>query len=230
LLDSIEVSNVQTSERSKFEIECSDGNRFRSRLIIITTGGQPKLLGLADEARFAQRGIHTCAQCAGARYRDKAVVIAGNGSLAVEGACHLLKLGCRVTFITGDTEMSGNACLINKILSHQEFQFMGSCHVEKLIGGEHLEEIEVVDLTTREIKGFETAAVFVYRGIVPDIRIADVQQDTKAFFLVDENFMTSLPGVFATVRVVFADLPVQVLIGDGSRAALSAATWLQVNS
>jgi len=150
--------------------------------------------------------------------------------MTTEGAYHLLRLGCRVTFITGDKKMSGNTPLINKILNHQEFQYMAGCHVEKLIGGEHLEGIEVADLTTREIKRFETAAVFVYRGIVPDIRITDVQQDTKGFFLVDENFMTSLPGVFATGRVVFADLPVQVLVGDGSRTALSAATWLQVNA
>jgi thioredoxin reductase (NADPH) len=227
MLDSIEVTGVQKQENNRFEIQCSDGNRFQSRAVIITTGGQPKLLGLADESGFAQRGIHTCAQCAGARYKDKAVVIAGNGSLAVEAAYHLLSLGCRITFITGDTEMSGNVHLIDKVLNHQEFQFMAGCHVEKLSGGEYLEEIEVVDLTTREIKSFETAAVFVYRGIVPDIRITAAQQDAKGFFLVDEKFMTSLPGVFATGRVVFADLPVQILVGDGSRAALSAATWLQ---
>ena len=227
MLDSIEVNGVQKQENNRFEIQCSDGNRFQSRAVIITTGGQPKLLGLEDEPRFAQRGIHTCAQCAGTRYKDKAVVIAGNGSLAVEAAYHLLSLGCRITFITGDTEMSGNALLINKVLNHQDFQFMAGSHVEKLSGGEHLEEIEVVNLTTREIKPLETAAVFVYRGIVPDIRITDVQQDAKGFFLVDENFMTSLPGVYATGRVVFADLPVQVLVGDGSRAALSAAAWLQ---
>jgi thioredoxin reductase len=33
--------------------------------------------------------------------------------------------------------------------------------------------------------------------------------------------------VFAAGRVVHEDLPIQVLIGDGSRAALSAAAWLQ---
>jgi len=227
LLDSIEVSNVQKSGKKQFAIECSDGNRFRSRTVIITTGGQPRLLGLADEARFARRGIHTCAQCAGARYKDRVVVIAGNGSLAVEAAYHLLSLGCRIIFITGDAEMSGNAPLIDKVLKHQDFRFMGGCHVEKLSGEEYLEEIEVVDLTTRETKRLETAAVFVYRGIVPDIRITDAQQDAKGFFLVDKNFMTTLPGVFATGRVVFADVPVQVLVGDGSRAALSAAAWLQ---
>jgi thioredoxin reductase len=147
----------------------------------------------------------------------------------VEAALHLLNLGCEVAFITGDTEMYGNARLIDKLLSHKQFHFIAGCHVEKLHGAEYLEEIDVVDSATREHKRQKVAAIFVYRGIVPNIKIVAAQQDAKGFFLVDENFMTSLPGVFATGRVVCADLPIQVLVGDGSRAALFAAAWLQAN-
>ncbi len=226
LLDSIDVSDVQKLENNTFEVKCNDGNRFRTRSVIITTGGQPRLMGLKNETRFAQRGIHTCAQCAGPRYQGKDVAIVGNGSWALEAAHHLLSLGCGVTFISGDAKMSGNAPLINRLISHKQFHFLGGCHVEKLHGAEYLEKVDVVELTTRERKCLEVAAVFVYRGILPDIKIAAAQQDAKGFFLVDENFMTSLPGVFATGRVVYADLPIQVLVGDGSRAALSAAEWL----
>jgi thioredoxin reductase (NADPH) len=227
LLDSIEVREVQKSDSNSFEIKCSNGNHFNGRSVIITTGGQPRLLGLENEVRFAQRGIHTCAQCAGPRYKDREVVIAGNGTWAVEAALHLLHLGCRVTFITGDAKMSGNASHIDILLRHKGFCFMSGCHVEKLSGGEFLAEIGVVNLTTSEHKLLKVDAIFVYRGIVPDIKINAVQQDRKGFFLVDENFMTTRTGVFATGRVVFADLPIQVLVGDGSRAALSAAAWLQ---
>ena len=230
LLDSIDVSGVEKLENNRFEVRCNDGNRFRSRSVIITTCGQPKLLGLKDETRFAQRGIHTCAQCAGPRYKDRVVAIAGNGTWAVEAALHLLNLGCGVTFITGDTEMSGNVPLINKVLSHKQFHFMAGCHVEELQGAEYLEEIGVVNLTTGERKRIEVAAVFVYRGIVPNVKIVAAQQDAKGFFLVDESFMTSLAGVFATGRVVFAELPIQVLVGDGSRTALAAAAWLQADA
>lgn len=108
LLDSIEVNDVQKLENNTFEIKSSDGNRLRVRSVIITTGGQPRLLGLQDESRFAQRGVHTCAQCAGPRYKDRYVAVAGNGTWAVEAALHLLNLGCEVAFITGDTEMYGN--------------------------------------------------------------------------------------------------------------------------
>jgi thioredoxin reductase len=62
---------------------------------------------------------------------------------------------------------------------------------------------------------------------VPESSFLAAQKDAQGFLLVDENVMTSLPGVFAAGRVVHEDLPIQVLIGAGSRAALSAAAWLQ---
>jgi len=227
LIDSIEVISARECENSIFAVKCSDGNQFRSRSVIITTGGQPRLLGLEDEARFAQRGIHTCAQCAGPRYKGRKVVVAGNGAWAIEAALHLLSLGCSVTFITGDKSMSGNVFLVEKLCRHKQFHFIGGYHVKKLHGGEYLEAVELAALSTGEIIRLQVAAVFVYRGIVPNIEIVAVKQDAKGFLLVDENHMTSVAGVFATGRVVYADLPIQVLVGDGSRAALSAAAWLQ---
>jgi thioredoxin reductase (NADPH) len=57
LLDSIEVNDAQKLENNTFEIKSSDGNRFRTRSVIITTGGQPRLLGLQDESRFAPSAV-----------------------------------------------------------------------------------------------------------------------------------------------------------------------------
>jgi thioredoxin reductase (NADPH) len=227
LIDAIEVIDIVESANNIFEIKSSAGHQFRSRSVIITTGGQPRLLGLENEVSFAQRGIHTCAQCAGPRYKGKDVAIAGNGSWAVEAALHLVSLGSRVSFITGDEKIAGNVFLIAKLLRHENFHFMGGHHIDKLHGNEFLEEIDVVDLKTGNIKRIKMAAVFVYRGIVPNIKIVAAHQNAKGFLLVDENYMTSLPGVFATGRVVYADLPIQVLVGDGSRTALSVAAWLQ---
>ena len=230
LLDSCEISGVEELENNTFRITSSEGDQFFSRAVIITTGGQPRLLGLENESEFARRGIHTCAQCAGPRYKDKEVVVAGNGNWAVEAALHLLGLGCGVTFITGDVKLYGNIFLIQKLVCHKRFRFLGGFHVAKLRGQEYLEEIDVVELSSMVSKPLKVAAVFVYRGIVPNIEIVAVKKDAKGFLLVDENYMTSLPGVFATGRVVYADLPIQVLVGDGSRTGLAVAAWLQAGS
>ena len=226
LIDSIEALALVESEDYSFRIKCSDSKLFRARSVIIATGGQPRLLGVENEAHFAQRGIHTCAQCAGSRYKGKDVAIAGNGFWAVEAAFHLVKLGCTVTFITGDKEIDGNAFCIDKLEGMDQFNIMRGYHINKLFGTEHLEEIDLINLKTLETKRKKVAAVFVYRSIIPNSAIVNVQRDVNGFLQVDGNYMTSLPGIFAAGRVVYADLPIQVLVGDGSRAALSAAAWL----
>lgn len=226
LLDSIEVTGLKVTAESRFAIQCLGKEIFQSRSVIVSSGGRPKTLGLKDEARFAQHGIHTCAQCAGARYKGRDVVIAGNGSFAVRAAVHLVELGCRVFFVTADVKISGEYNLIKKLLSREQFHFMGGCHVTKLLGKEFLQEIEVADSAGGNLQKLKVAAVFVYCGIVPNSGFFAAQKDVEGFIKVDNNFMTSLPGVFAAGRVVSGDLPIQVMTGDGSRAALSAAAWL----
>jgi len=230
LIDSIDAVDLMELEGGTFRIKSSEAYEFWGRSVIITTGGQPKPLGLENEELFAQRGIHTCAQCAGPRYKGKEVVIAGNGSWAVEAALHLLSMECRVSFITGDAKMAGNVFLIDKLMCHEGFQFMAGWHIEKLYGTEYLEEIDLVNLKSGKMKRKKVAAVFIYRSIVPNINIVPARQNAKGFPLLNEDRMTSLPGVFAAGRVADHKLPVQVIVGDGSRAALSAAAWLQADT
>ncbi len=228
LYDGLEVTDVQVLGNSCFEVHCPDGERFHSRSVIVCSGGRPRMLNLENEANFSQRGVHSCAQCAGARYKEKKVVVAGNGSWAVRAAYHLIDQGCTVFFISGDAAIFGDAGQIKELLRSKRFQFLSGCHVTGLRGDKYLYEIEVADLAGGSRKKLEMAALFVYRTIIPNSMLVEAQKDAKGFFLVDEKLMTSIPGVFAAGRVVQADLPIQVMIGDGSRAALSAADWLQV--
>jgi thioredoxin reductase (NADPH) len=82
LRESIKVTGVRPETNSKFAILCSGKERFRSRSVIVCSGGSPRALGLQEEERFVRRGIHTCAQCAGGRYKGQDVAVAGNGSFS----------------------------------------------------------------------------------------------------------------------------------------------------
>jgi len=227
LVDSLEAVELVQSGDSTFGVRSSEAHYFRGRSVIVTTGGQPRLLGLENETLFARRGIHTCAQCAGPRYSGREVAVAGNGPWAAEAALHLLSLGCQVSFITGDAKMSGNVYLIERLLRHAGFHLLAGHHITRLLGTECLEEIDVTRLKSHETTRKKIVAVFVYRGIVPNINVVTARQNAKGFLLVDENCMTSLAGVFAAGRVADHKLPIQVIVGDGSKAALCAAAWLQ---
>lgn len=228
LIDSIGAVELVDTGDGYFMIKCSDSHQFRGRSVIVATGGEPYMLELADEAYYARRGIHTCAQCAGARYADKTVAVAGNSSWAVRAAKHLLDLGCTVLYITRDSEICGNLRnTIRKLVNHERFRFVGGCHVTGLYGEEKLEEVLITSLAGGAYQKIKISAVFVYRGIKPNSNLVSARRDRKGFLEVDENFMTSAAGIFAAGRVVRDDLPLQVMVGDGSRAALAAYVWIQ---
>ncbi len=227
LIDSIEVISVEQSPDRRFIIKTANSGQQQARSVIVCTGGEPLMLELADEVHYARRGIHTCAQCAGARYRGSTVAIAGNSGWAVCAADHLLQLGCTVLYITKDNELRGEASIIKEILKHEKFRFLGGCHVTGLYGEEKLEEILVTSLAGGNYQKIAVSAVFVYRGIKPNSTVVSASKDRKGFLEVDGNSMTSLPGVFAAGRVVEADLPIAAMAEEGSRAAFAAESWLK---
>jgi thioredoxin reductase (NADPH) len=227
LHDSVEVTGVQRTDDNQFEIACGEGEPLAARSVIVCTGGEPRLLELADEAHYIRRGIHTCAQCAGPRYGGHTVAVAGNSGWAVRAADHLLDLGCTVLYVTKDTEMRGNSSVVDRLLKHEQFRFLGGCHITGLYGQETLEEILVTSLSGGSYQKIPAAGVFVYRGIKPNSSIVAADKDRKGFLLVNENAMTSVSGIFGAGRVVQDNLPIEVMVGDSSRATMAAASWLK---
>jgi thioredoxin reductase (NADPH) len=230
LIDSTEVFKVEKLPDNNFGFRIAGSGLIQAKTVIVSAGGEPLMLELADEIHFAQHGIHTCVQCAGARYRGKTIAIAGNNSWSVLAADHMLKFGCSVLYTTRDTELYGDAKTAEQLLGNDRFRFLGGCHITGLYGKENLEEILVTSLMGGNFQKIAVSAVFVYRGIKPNSKLVPARKDRQGFLLVDENLMTSLPGVFAAGRILHADLPVQDLVDEGSRAVYSAAAWLQANT
>ena len=229
LIDSIEVTAVEEQKDENFMVKTANDGQLHARAVIVCTGGEPLMLELADEKFYARRGIHTCAQCAGERYRGTTVAIAGNSGWAVCAADHLLHLGCTVLYITKDNELRGDAAIIKEILEHEQFRFLGGCHVTGLYGKEKLEEILVTSLAGGNYQKIAVSAVFVYRGIKPNSNMVSARKNRKGFLEVDGNCMTSLPGIFAAGRVIEPDLPIAAMAEEGSRAADVAAVWLKAS-
>src|SRR5690606_12040048 len=56
--------------------ETTDGP-IKARAVLIATGTDYKKIGVPGEAEFYARGVHYCATCDGAFYRDKRLVVVG---------------------------------------------------------------------------------------------------------------------------------------------------------
>jgi thioredoxin reductase (NADPH) len=77
-----EVSNVSL-QGDKKTITCHE-TKITPKAIIIATGASPRKIGCEGEEKFLGAGIHFCALCDGAFYKDKNIIVAGGGNSAVE--------------------------------------------------------------------------------------------------------------------------------------------------
>ena len=97
-----EVLNIKNEE--DFEIE-TNLNKYSCKVVIVGTGNKnlrPNIKGIEE---YEGKGISYCAICDGFFYRDKNVVVIGNGKYAIKEANELKNIAKSVTILTNGLEM-----------------------------------------------------------------------------------------------------------------------------
>jgi len=125
ILEPSEAVSVLLMDDTTKRVITGSGDRYGARAVIIASGGAPKKLHVDGEERLLRRGVHYCAQCAGPAYKERMVMVCGNGGPALAATDHLLKLGVKkVIFVSEDPELKGDALLVARLLACDRFQFL----------------------------------------------------------------------------------------------------------
>ena len=74
------------------KVVTTDSGTLYARTVVVALGAGPRKLELPNEERLTGRGVHFCAHCDGAFYRDKVVALVGGGDSAAAEALHLARL------------------------------------------------------------------------------------------------------------------------------------------
>ena len=98
VLDYGEVSDLQARDDGSIEL-LVDGRSVLARQVIIATGSSYRQLGIPGEAEYMGRGVHYCATCDGAFYRDKRLIVVGGGNSAVQEAIFLTKFASHIDML-----------------------------------------------------------------------------------------------------------------------------------
>src|SRR5680860_904697 len=77
-----EVTKISL-DGEKVKLDTSNGE-YSASAVLIATGSDYKKLGIPGEKEFYAKGVHYCATCDGAFYKDKHVVVVGGGNSAVQ--------------------------------------------------------------------------------------------------------------------------------------------------
>jgi thioredoxin reductase (NADPH) len=212
-------------------LETTSGE-MHAKAILIATGSDYKKIGVPGELEYYARGVHYCATCDGAFYRDKRLVVVGGGNSAIQEAIFLTRFASHIDLLVRSTIKASD------VLQHEldEFVKQGKITV-------HLntttDEIIGVDNSVTKVLGtkdgkkieFETDGVFVFVGLIPNsqfIKNSPIRLDEIGFVMTDEHLMTSMPGIFAAGDIRSgATMQIASAAGEGATAALKIREYLE---
>ena len=204
-------------------------NRYEARAVILALGSEHRKLNVPGENDFIGHGVSYCATCDGNFFRRKAIAVVGGGNTAVGDAIKLSKICSHVTLIHHNDELSAMFSLKQQIEEIPNVTILYHHKIERIIGKDRVEQMQIKDLKTDGSTTFAVDGVFVAVGMQANSQIVQKQFIlSNGFVKADENGKTPIPGVF-----VAGDLRQKALhqivtaLSDGANAAYSAQMYLQ---
>lgn len=215
-------------------LDTTDGE-VRAKTVLIATGASYKKIGVPGEDEYYARGVHYCATCDGAFYRDKRLVVVGGGNSAVQEAMFLTRFASHIDMLVRSdfrasdvlvkelTEKHADKITIHKQTTTDEIvgeEKDGIKKVTKVIGAHDGKKVE-----------FETDGVFVFVGLQPNtgfLAESDIELDEIGLVKSDDTLQTAIPGVFVAGDCRSgATMQIATAVGEGATAALRIREYLE---
>lgn len=205
-----------------FSIKTDKLNAFESKTVIIATGRQLPSAGIKGEKDFMGKGVHTCVACDGPLFKNKRVVVVGNGAHAAEEAIELRAYTDRVSmYAQGKTwEMDPN---VLKLLKQQGI-ILEEKKIAAVEGAPLVEKIILKDGTVEPMDG-----VFLAMGSAGGITFAyklGLEQE-NGFIAITRDGKTNVEGAWAAGACTGGNPQIAKSVGEGCNAAISIIRTLK---
>ena len=228
----IDYGEASALRRDGDEIETIiDGKPVRSKAVLLATGSNHRKLGVPGEDELYGRGVHYCATCDGAFYRDKTLIVVGGGNSAVQEAIFLTRYATHIDLMVR-SKLRASDVLQKELQKHVDAGkitlHIGSTTDEVLIADDKFAGIK----TTKDGEQTELSAdgLFVFIGLIPNTQfLADsgVELDPQGHIITNEHLETSVKGVYASGDVRSGStMQIATAVGEGATAAMKIREYL----
>ncbi len=222
-----EVNSVDFSDAIK-KVETSAGTFF-AKTVVISSGANPRELGLENEAALMGKGVHYCAHCDGRFYKDKTVVVVGGGNSAAADALYLSKLVKNVYLVHRRDSLRATKIYHEPLAKAENTRFVWNSTVTEIIADDRVKGIKVKDTQSGQIRKIACDGVFVSIGRRPatEFLIGSLELDQNGYVIADETTRTSVSGVYAVGDVRTKELrQVVTAVADGAVAVHFAEQYI----
>ena len=223
-----EVKNIKKTN-DVFLIE-TDKDIYEVKAVILSTGSNPRKLGVDGEEKLAGKGVSYCATCDGFFFRGKKVAVVGGGNTAAEEAIYLTKFAEKVYLVHRRDKLRADKILQKRLLNNKKIEVIWDTVPERIYGNNQVKGVILKNVKSNETKEKECAGVFIFVGVKPNTDFVKgwIDVDEKGFILTNEKMETSREGVFACGDVR-SNLMKQVVVAcsEGAQAAFMAGKYLE---
>lgn len=212
-------------------LETTSGD-MHAKAVLIATGSDYKKIGVPGEEAYYARGVHYCATCDGAFYRDKRLVVVGGGNSAVQETIFLTRFATHIDLLVRSTIKASDVLQddLQKLVESGKVTVHLGTSTDEIVG-ENNSVIKVVGTKDGKKVEFPTDGVFVFVGLMPNsqfIKNSPIKCDEIGFILTDQNLQTHMPGVFAAGDIRSgATMQIASAAGEGATAALKIREYLE---
>lgn len=225
-----EVTGIRDEGSVKI-VQTTDGD-VTARAVLIATGSDYKKLGIPGEQEYYARGVHYCATCDGAFYRDKRLVVVGGGNSAVQEAMFLTRFASHIDLVVRGERMRASEVLQQELKKYADkISVHLNTTTDAIVGdGTHVVSVVGTAKKTGKKNEIKTDGVFVFVGLKPNtefLRESAVLLDEIGMIITNDDLQTNIPGVFAAGDVRSgATMQIASATGEGATAALKIREYL----
>lgn len=208
----------------------TDEQEYLAEAVIVATGASAKWLGLPAEERLRGKGVSGCATCDGFFFKDKKVVVAGGGDVAMEDSNFLTKFASEVTVIHRRDTLRASKILQSRAFKNPKMKFIWDSEIIDILGQDEVNGVKIRNLKTGQEQELATDGVFVAIGHEPNTKFlqgSGLELDEKNYVVPRDGSRTNIEGVFVAGDVhdhVYRQAITAA--AAGCRAAIDAERWL----
>lgn len=222
-----EVLNIADEGELK-KLTTTDGDIY-AKAVLIATGSDYKKLGIPGEAEYYARGVHYCATCDGAFYRDKHLVVVGGGNSAAQEALFLTRFATKIDLLVR-SKLRASDVLVRELEKNDKITIHLNTSTDEIVAEDGF--VTKVRATKDDKKTeFTTDGVFIFIGLLPNTQFLDgsnIELDEQGLVVTNTDLSTNMNGVFAAGDVRSgATMQIASASGEGATAALKIREYLE---
>jgi thioredoxin reductase (NADPH) len=218
-----EVKDISKT-KDGFTIQTSK-QKYDVKAVLLCMGTEYRKLNAPGEKELSGKGVSYCATCDGFFFKGKVVAVVGGGNSALIESIYLKQIGCKEVYVIHRRDRLRAEKSYEDEAIKKGVKIIYNTHVEKIIGNDKIESIQLHDVNSGKKTKKEVDGIFISIGEIPQSDLAKkigIKLDDKGYIITDNQGRTNIKGIYAAGDITGGLRQVVTACAEGAIAALAS--------